>query len=146
MNDLLGDYPVVVEFPLAWGEMDAFGHVNNVYYFRYFENARIAYAARIMLHEHKDETGIGPIMASTQCRFRLPLTYPDTLSVGAKVTDIQEDRFTMKYAVVSRRHQKVAADGEAVIVMYDYRGNAKTAVPDAIRRRILKIEKDIKGT
>lgn len=145
MNDLLGDYPVVVEFPLAWGEMDAFGHVNNVYYFRYFENARIAYAARIMLHEHKDETGIGPIMASTQCRFRLPLTYPDTLSVGAKVTDLQEDRFTMKYAVVSRRHQKVAADGEAVIVMYDYRGNAKTAVPDAIRRRILEIEKDIKG-
>ena len=40
--DPLAGYPVRIEVPVAWGEMDAFGHVNNVVYFRYFESARIA--------------------------------------------------------------------------------------------------------
>lgn len=37
----LAGFPVRVDIPVAWGEMDAFGHVNNVVYFRYFESARI---------------------------------------------------------------------------------------------------------
>ena len=37
----LENYPVVIEIPVAWGDMDAFQHVNNVAYFRYFESARI---------------------------------------------------------------------------------------------------------
>ncbi|MCZ6911333.1 MAG: acyl-CoA thioesterase, partial [Proteobacteria bacterium] len=40
---VLDDYPVVIELPVVWGEMDAFDHVNNIIYFRYFESARIAY-------------------------------------------------------------------------------------------------------
>ncbi len=44
---LLPSYPVVVEWDVAWGDMDAYGHVNNVVYFRYFEQARIAYLERI---------------------------------------------------------------------------------------------------
>src|SRR5574341_328846 len=88
MENFLPGYPVVVEFPVAWGGMDAFGHVHNVHYFRYFENARIAYASKVMLHEHRDQTGIGPILFSTSCRSRHPLTYPDMLSVGAKVVSM----------------------------------------------------------
>lgn len=144
MSDELNQYPVVIQFPVAWGEMDAFGHVNNVHYFRYFENARIVYAAKLRLHEHKDQTGIGPIMASTQCRFRHPLTFPDTLSVGARISAMENDRFTMQYLVLSHRHKRVAAEGEAVIVMYDYRANEKTMIPDAIRSRIREMEKDLR--
>ena len=141
MENLLEGYPVVVEFPVAWGEMDAFGHVNNIHFFRYFENARIVYAAKLRLHEHKEKTGIGPILASIQCRYKLPLTYPDTVSVGAKIIAVEEDRFTMKHLVVSSRHQKVAAEGEGVIVMYNYHEGKKTAIPDEIRQRIRAVEK-----
>lgn len=38
--DPLDGYPVRIEVPVAWGELDAFGHVNNTAYFRYFESAR----------------------------------------------------------------------------------------------------------
>ena len=62
---LLEGFPVIVEFPVAWGEMDALGHVNNVAYFRYFENARIAYFERIKMWNFMEKTGIGPILAST---------------------------------------------------------------------------------
>jgi acyl-CoA thioester hydrolase len=141
INDLLKGYPVIVEIPVAWGEMDSFQHVNNVVYFRYFESARIAYSEKIGLQEYKEKTGIGPILGSTSCRYRFPLTYPDTVSVGAKIVGMEEDRFTMNYVVVSHRHQKIAAEGDGVIVLYDYREGKKTAMPDEIRARILALEK-----
>jgi len=140
-RSFLEGYPVVVEIPVAWGEMDAFQHVNNVAYFRYFESARIVYSEKLGLHEHKERTGIGPILGSTSCKYKLPLTYPDTVSVGAKITGVEGDRFWMKYVVVSRRHQRIAAEGDGLVVMYDYRAGRKVAVPDEIKKRIAALEK-----
>lgn len=140
-NKLLEGYSVVIEIPIAWGEMDSFQHVNNAVYLRYFESARIRYSEKLGLYKHKDETGIGPILGSTSCKYRLPLTYPDTVSVGTKIIDIAEDRFTMKYVIVSHKHQKIAAEGDGVVVMYDYREGKKTAIPEEIRKRILAMEK-----
>lgn len=39
----LKQYPVIYEQTVAWGDMDAFGHVNNAMYYRYVESARLAY-------------------------------------------------------------------------------------------------------
>jgi acyl-CoA thioester hydrolase len=89
----------------------------------------------------KDETGIGPILGSTSCSYKLPLTYPDTVSVGTKVTGIEEDRFRMKYVVVSHRHQRIAAEGEGLVVMYNYREGRKVAIPDEIKKLIAAMEK-----
>ena len=140
-GSLLKGYPVIIEIPVAWGEMDAFQHVNNVAYFRYFESARIAYSEKLGLHNLKEQTGIGPILASTSCRYKLPLTYPDTVSIGAKITSVEEDRFTMKYVIASHTHQRVAAEGEGVVVIYDYREKKKAAIPKEVRERIEEMEK-----
>ena len=140
MQELLRGYPLVIEIPVAWGEMDSLRHVNNVVYFRYFESARMAYFERVGFWEHMDETGVGPILATAQCRFRLPLTYPDTVSVGARAEALGADRFIMKYVVVSHGHAKAAAEGEGLIVSYDYRALAKAPLPEAVRRRIESFE------
>jgi acyl-CoA thioester hydrolase len=140
LEDLLAGFPVRIETPVAWGEMDSLLHVNNTVYFRYFESARMTYFERIGFWEHMDRTGVGPILASTSCRFKLPLTYPDEVLVGAAVPAIDGDRFTMKYAVASRRHGRVAAEGEGLIVAYDYRQLKKAALPDEIRERIRELE------
>ena len=47
MKDLIGDYPVTIELPIVWGDMDAFQHVNNIVYFKHFESARISYFEKI---------------------------------------------------------------------------------------------------
>ena len=140
MRKNLSDYPVVVEIPVAWGEMDAFGHVNNIVYFRYFETARIAYFERLNLPEFIGRDPVGPILSETSCRFRAPLTFPDSVSVGARVVSVGEDRFVMEFAVFSRRLGKLAAEGEGVLVCFDYRQNRKAAVPAALKRRIDEIE------
>lgn len=142
MKELLLDYPVTIEIPVVWGEMDAFQHVNNIVYFRYFESARISYFEKLDYMKFLEEIGVGPILASTQCNFKIPLTYPDRVTVGAKVETIEDERFTMKHIVVSHNHKKIAALGEGTIVSFNYRENKKTKIPDEIRNRIMNIEKD----
>lgn len=143
MKEIISEYPVTIELPIAWGDMDAFQHVNNVVYFKYFESARISYFEKLKFLEFMDETGIGPILASTQCRYKIPLTYPDTVTVGTKVETIEEGRFIMKYAVLSHKYKKIAALGEGVIVTFNYKNNIKAIIPDEIRTRIIDLEKSV---
>ncbi len=138
--ELLAGYPVVIESPVAWGDMDAFAHVNNTVYLRWFESSRIAYFEKLELMELMERTGVGPILASTRCRFKIPLDYPDRVSVGARIARIGEDRFVMEYAAASHRHAAIAADGEGLIVAYDYRQRAKAPIPDEVRERIHRLE------
>src|SRR5262249_3949710 len=79
------------------GDMASVAHGNNVVYFRYFEHARIEYFRRIGWWDYMTETGVGPIVASTQARFRRPVAYPDTLIAGAKVLAIAIDRITFRH-------------------------------------------------
>src|SRR3990172_7287182 len=80
---LLHGFPVVVDLPVAWGEMDAMGHVNGVVFVRYFETSRFTFFARLGPSlEGMGTAERGWILASITCRYRAPLTFPDTVSVG----------------------------------------------------------------
>lgn len=131
---LLEDFPIVVEIPVAWGDMDAFGHVNNTVFFRYFETARIAFLYRVDFRG--DDGGPGPILASAHCRFRRPLEFPDTVLVGVRVTELGEDRFTHEYRIVSTKTNEIAAEGGGVVVAYDYGLKEKAAIPARVREAI----------
>ncbi len=137
MQNLLADYPVVIEFPIHWGEMDAFNHVNNVVYFRYFESGRIAFFDALGVEGFSTTEGVGPILAAIDCKFKFPLTFPDTVAVGTKITEIGEDRFTMHHRVVSRRHNRVAAEGDGVVVTFDYAAGRKAPIPAVLREALV---------
>lgn len=140
MTDLLEGFPVAVEVPVAWGEMDAFGHVNNTVYFRYFETARIAYFEALEWIAGAAARGVGPILASADCRFRLPLTYPDRVVVGARVDDVTDQGFLMHYRAVSLRHRRTAAEGTGRIVSFDYQAGRKAPLPAEVAERIAHLE------
>ena len=137
---ILDGYPVVIDVPVAWADMDAYGHVNNTIYFRWFESARIAFFEEIGWYELKERTGIGPILASTRCRFRIPLTYPDVVAVGARAGEVGRDRFVMEYVTVSRASERLAAEGDGLIVSYDYRALAKAELPAEVRERLAALD------
>jgi acyl-CoA thioester hydrolase len=140
MDDVLAGFPVVVEQAVLWGEMDAFRHVNNVVYFRYFENARLEYFRRLDWDDIQAATGVGPILHSTQARFRLPLTYPDTIRIGARVKELGVDRFTLEHRIVSHRLAGIATEGTGTVVSFDYVRGQKAPIPDELRRRIDALE------
>lgn len=133
-------FPATIEVPVQWGDMDAYGHVNNTVYFRYFESARIEYLDRCGFLESYDSRGVGAILHSTSCRFRRALTYPDTVLVGGRAVEVGEDRFVMEYRVVSIGQEAVVAEGDGVVVSFDYREGTKTALPEEVRRRIEALE------
>ncbi|MBI5303719.1 MAG: acyl-CoA thioesterase [Chloroflexi bacterium] len=146
MNKLLAKYPVVIEIPVAWGDMDALGHVNNTIYLRYFESARIAYFQKLGFFGVNAQSNVGPILGSVQCKFKMPLTYPDIVSVGTRITHIEEDRFVMEHCIVSHQAHRIAAEGEGVIVAYNYREKKKTRLPDDLKQRIHDLEATVSGS
>lgn len=134
--DLLADFPVQVVIPVAWGDMDAMGHVNNAVYFRYFETARISCFSEIGLGSIEQSGGVGPILHSASCRYRIPLTHPDTVTVGVQIGDVGDDRFVMRYRAVSHVHGAVAADGDSMIVTFDYANGTKAQVSEELAARL----------
>ena len=137
---MLDGFNVTLGIDVAWGDMDAFAHVNNTVYFRWFESARIAYFHALGFSDRRETSDIGPILASTHCRFRIPVTFPDRVEVGARVTDVGSDRFTMEYRAVSERHGAVAAEGGGLIVAYDYASGSKALLPENVRMRIRELD------
>jgi len=144
MEDLLKDYPAKIDIPVQWGDMDAAQHVNNIIYLRWFESARIQYFAEIQeLMDFTGEAELGAILAETYCRYKMPVTFPDTVTIAARVLpdSLDEFSFRMQHIVVSQQHQRVAAEGWTRIVCYDYKQKRKAPIPEALRHKILHIEK-----
>ena len=129
-----------IRIPVQWGDMDAYGHVNNTVYFRYFESARIEYLDLCGMLESYESRGVGAILHSTSCRFRRALTFPDEVLVGGRAAEVEEDRFVMAYRVVSTGQDAVVAEGEGVVVSFDYGEGKKTPLPEEVRRRIAALE------
>jgi acyl-CoA thioester hydrolase len=138
--ELLAGFPVIVQQQVVWGDMDFYQHVNNVVYFRYFENARLEYFRRLDWFNFEKETGVGPILAAAQARFRRPLTYPDFIAIGARVADIGTDRFFLEHLIVSKEQRQITTVGQGTLVTYHYGRQEKVPVPEELRRRIAELQ------
>lgn len=142
LRDFLQAYPVNQTWALQWGDMDALSHVNNVVYFRYFENVRIEYMSRTAMI---GDPRLGPVLAETQASYRRPLTFPDTISVGARVSEIHSHGCEQEYAVFSHQQDTVTTHGRARIVLLDSTTGRKTAMPPTLIAEIERLEGDKLG-
>ena len=142
-SDLLKDFEVVIEIPTRWGDMDAMKHINNTLFFRYFESARMEYVRRIKVYNELRERGEGPILAFTSCAFKAPLVHPDIILVGARIREIKKHSFTFDFLLLSKKLEKPAATGEAVMVWYDYEKGEKLTIPDILIEEFKKIDENI---
>ena len=136
----LAGQPVIVELPIQWGDQDAFGHVNGVVYFRWFETARVEYLHRSGLGHLMSRQGVGPILAAIKCDYRRQLKHPDTICVSASIADIGRSSMKMRHLIYSQSQQLIVAEGESTVVMFDYSAQRATRVPDEVRQQIEQLE------
>ena len=136
MHSLLQDHICIYTHKVTWGEMDAFNHVNNTVYFRYFENARIKHFEDLNFMEYMKRGGIGPILAETSCRFKAPVTYPDTVHVGLKVEELTANEFSQFYTVVSEKMNCVVAEGRGRVVCFDYANSRRADFPTELYQQL----------
>lgn len=134
------NFPVTVDINVQWGEMDAFGHVNNAVYLRYFETARIAYLRHVAASGVLDLSRLVPVLAETQCRYLRPVRFPDTLVVGCTVTEVHEHGVTQDYEIFSTEQGKVVCTGIGRIVLLDKQSQRKALVAPELHEQIKLLE------
>ena len=131
-------YPVSVRLAVQWGEMDAFGHVNNTRFFSWFESSRIAYLDRVGLRVRGGE-GLSIILATTQADFLKPVVFPAELEVGARVSKVGRTSFSMEFEVQGT-DGTVYGRGSCVAVVVRYPQMEKLLVPQEVREAMEALE------
>jgi acyl-CoA thioester hydrolase len=140
IDKLLKQYSIVLSQEVIWGDMDAFDHINNTVYFRYFEDARMAYLEKVGILEHKAKENMGPILAKTDCNFKLPVKYPDRIIVAARSKILSPKKFEMEYLIWSENLKGVAAEGSGLLIYYDYVTGRSCEIPQNIVDAMRKLE------
>jgi acyl-CoA thioester hydrolase len=135
----LNEFAVVYRQTVAWGDMDAIGHVSNVLYYRYIESARVDYLNRI----DAIGQGLSAVIASNSCRYLRPVYFPDVLEIGVQVVEVRNSGFRMNYVLYSTQQQQIVATGDAIAVMVDAKTMGKAALPAALRQRIYALERTV---
>lgn len=123
-----------LDLGVRWGDMDAFQHVNNTVYLRWCESARLVFFERTGLLASQHDTGIGPILASIQCRYRAAVVYPDTVQVQTLLVRMGDQDFELHHQIFSQRQCKPVADVQERGVIFDYRRQQKTHFPADIEQ------------
>jgi acyl-CoA thioester hydrolase len=139
-HDLLRDYRVVISLTVEWGDQDGFAHVNNTVYLKWCETARVVYLEQVEMWQMIGAVGKGPILAALSCNYLHPVTFPDTVQIGARVGKIGNSSFCMEHALVSLKQNAVVADSSSVLVFLEYKGSLPLRVPDSIREAMAQLE------
>ena len=115
-------------FEIAWGDMDALGHVNNSRYFDYFQEARIEWLRTIKI----DMTGpTGPVVIQVSATFLKPVVYPATITLRSSLHSIGTSSVLMDHHLY--QNDELMAHGISKIVWVDYNQSKSVPLPQAIR-------------
>ena len=109
---------------LDWSEMDLFGHINNVSYFKYLQASRVHFWESLGIHRLHETHGIGPALAKTSCSFVKPLHYPGNIRIVVTVDWTKNSSFQLHHRIYDA-NETLCAEGEDVVVLFDYRQNKK---------------------
>jgi acyl-CoA thioester hydrolase len=133
------NYPLKLNLRIDWSEMDLFGHVNNVAYFKYIQSARVNMWEELGLSQMFREEKIGAILASSACNFISPLHYPGSITIHSGVDSIGTTSFVILHRIVDAKGA-TAAEARDVVVLFDFRANKKVVVAEEMRSKITALE------
>ncbi len=136
----LTEYPVVVELPIQWGDLDAYGHVNNIAYLKWFEAARAEYAMRVGVAVTPDPNGYGAALVDVRCRFLRQANYPAIVLVGVRISRMTIGSVTIEFKVVDSSTGVALAEGGSDAVIYDNSAGRPTPIPARIRKAVEELE------
>ena len=122
-----------VDVPLRWSDMDAYGHVNNVVYYSWFDTAVNAHLIEQgVLDIQRGET-IG-LVIETQCNYFAPVAFPQTVEAGLRVARIGSSSVRYEVGLFLQGEPLTVAKGHFVHVYVDRASRRPTALPERLRR------------
>lgn len=117
--------------PIRWGDMDAYGHVNNTVYFRYMEQARVEWIEGLNVVVRPG--GEGPVIINASCTFMVPMTYPGEVEVKTFVG--KPGRSSVETWVELRLvgDDTLYAEGASKVVWMDTQTGKSVPIPPHVR-------------
>lgn len=126
------DYRQISTLDTRWHDNDAYGHVNNVVYYSYFDTA---------VNRHLIERGVLKIATSpviglvieTRCTYFSSLEFPDKVTVGLKVVHLGNSSVRYEIALFRNEQAEASAIGEFVHVYVDRATSRPVPIPADVR-------------
>ena len=126
------DFVAFEEIHSRWMDNDAYGHINNVIYYSFFDTAVNRYLIeRNVLNVLKSEA-IGFVI-ETQCKYFSPIAYPDLIHVGLKVIHLGNSSVKYEVAIFKNDDDIASAAGNFVHVYVNRSTNKPTPIPQNVR-------------
>ncbi len=120
---------------VTWGDMDAFGHVNNVQIVRYFENARAEYfTVNKIWEDFGNKVQKGMVITNLNINYRRQIKYPSQLKIYLGITQISSRKFTVECSMINE--DEIAVMGSAELVWFDFVSGKPTLLPEFIKNMI----------
>jgi acyl-CoA thioester hydrolase len=134
-RDRREDYCSFLTIPTRWMDNDAYGHVNNVVYYSYFDTAVNEHLIREGSLDIERDPVVGYVV-ETSCRFDRPLTFPEVLEAGLRVTKLGTSSVVYEIGLFRQGEDTAAAQGRFVHVWVERATQRPSRVPDKIRRAL----------
>jgi acyl-CoA thioester hydrolase len=126
------DYPHLQAITTRWMDNDAYGHVNNVVYYSYFDTVVNTFLIGAGALDLQSSPVIG-YTVETGCQFFAPLTYPETVTAGLRVAHVGRSSVRYEIAVFGEGIDTAAAQGYFVHVYVDRVSQRPMELPPALR-------------
>lgn len=117
---------------IDWAELDLYGHVNNVAYYRYMQAARINFCESMGLTATNEKGKLSFILAASSCNYLKKLFYPGKIIVETSVVAINNSSFKLRHSIFNDKSE-MAAFGEETLVLYNYEANVKVSISEKLR-------------
>ena len=137
------NWPITTEIPVLWGDMDSFGHVNNIIYLKWCETSRVELMCKIWdldalsMSKILSENGMGPILANFNTNYRIPISCPDTIYVKTRVKHVGNTSFGIEHQITSKNNgSKIVVDADSVVVMVNYKTGEKIQIDEETRKKL----------
>jgi acyl-CoA thioester hydrolase len=125
-------YPHRLAIPTRWNDNDAYGHVNNVEYYAFFDTVINAFLiAEGGLDIHGGEV-IG-VCAESHCEFHAPLAFPEVVQAGLRVGHLGRSSVRYEIGLFAEAGGDPAATGWFVHVFVERVGRRPVEIPAALR-------------
>ncbi len=121
------------KIPTRWGDNDAYGHVNNVVYYSYFDTVVNTYLIEGGALDIQNSPTIG-LAVESLCTFKKEITYPETIDAGMRVGRLGKTSVRYEIGLFRQGEDDPAATGYFVHVYVDRRTRKPVPLPDALRR------------
>lgn len=127
------------EVDIRWSDMDEMRHVNNAVYLTYFEQARVYYFHESCQWDWKMD---GAILANAHVEYLRPLVFPNPTYIYVRTSKMGTKSFELQYMITSfvDGKEEITTTGFTTMVMFDYKTNKTTLIPDYLRERIVNFE------